>query len=61
MIGDIICTIIVVLIVSAMILIAFAMCKAASRYDQISEEQWKEFEIKENKRSVIDNGCEDVS
>lgn len=43
MIGDIICTIIVVLIVSAMIIIAFAMCKAASRYDQISEEQYRQY------------------
>ena len=43
MIGDIICTIIVVLIVSAMILIAYALCKSASRYDQISMYDYIEY------------------
>lgn len=43
MIADVICTVIIVIIVSAMIIIAFAMCKAASRYDQISEEQYRQY------------------
>ena len=43
MIGDIICTVIITIIVLAMILVAFAMCKAASRYDQISEEQYRQY------------------
>ena len=43
MIGDIICTIIVVLIVLAMILLAYALCKSASRYDQISMKDYIEY------------------
>jgi hypothetical protein len=44
--------IVIPIIVLAIIILAFAMCKSASEYDDISEEYWKEYERKENEKSV---------
>lgn len=52
MIKDIVCWTIIALAIVGVIVFTFALCKSASRFDKISEEQWKEYERKENEKSV---------
>ena len=44
MIKDIVCWTIIALAIVGVIVFTFALCKSASRFDKISEEQWKTYQ-----------------